>query len=395
MALTNLAGLNYQLPDLARNTHVQASTFLDWCTLTLTNHDDASSYLGHADAAIASGSNALGFPPKQLDRSQDQKAYKDAGLIGFPADGLFWYTDGGTVDNEPLGRTIDLAQGIASDDERLYLLIHPDPGVPTPTGPSPWSGDTQQPAWVRTGTHSFSISRAQSIYEDLKRLQKMNSRLQWIEKVGPAIEDGLNDAVTGAGLSASQLNALRENLTRSSAQALAEIRGQQTEVADQAGRAPRTPRADDTDDSASLASAIGALVRAASGLEARVPIKVEVVSPIIDPRVADPPSKQLAGAFFFHFGGFFAPEFRQSDFALGFRNMQYWLENCLGNYVQDPALPDAVAAVDAAYHRLGWDQIRFGGAQLGELSGHQQLELGELALHIGHVIGHDFTHGGV
>ena len=240
MALTNLAGLNYQLPDLARGTAVQASTFLDWYTLTLTSGDDSGAFLRYAEAAIASGANAIGFPAKQLDRSADAAAYKAAGLVGFPDDGLFWYSDGGTVDNEPLGRTIDLAQDIASDDERLYLLIHPDPGAPTPSGTSIWSGDTPLPAWIRTGTHAFSVSRAQSIYEDMKRLQKVNSRLQWIERVGPAIEAGLDAAIAEGGLTSEQASALRSSVTTAALEAMREVHGAQAEIEVQAGRTFRS-----------------------------------------------------------------------------------------------------------------------------------------------------------
>jgi hypothetical protein len=38
---------------------------------------------------------------------------------------------------------------------------------------------------------------------------------------------------------------------------------------------------------------------------------VDVVSPAIDPAVAEPAFAQLAGAFVFHFGGFTAIRYRQ------------------------------------------------------------------------------------
>jgi len=66
MALTSLAGFTYKLPDLAGRTTVDASTFLDWYQVTLTSAVGSDGYLEHAQAAIASGSNAIGFPAKQL-----------------------------------------------------------------------------------------------------------------------------------------------------------------------------------------------------------------------------------------------------------------------------------------------------------------------------------------
>jgi predicted acylesterase/phospholipase RssA len=176
MALASLAGLTYDLPELTQHTTVSASTFLDWYQVTLTNAVDSAGYLTHSQAAIASGSNAIGFPAKRLDREADAAQYRAAGLQGFPADGLFWYTDGGTVDNEPLGRTIDLAQQVGSDDDRLYLLIHPN-AIPPTLSPT-WAGSAPEPPWVRTGIHALGIGRSQTVYEDLKRLQKTNSRLE-------------------------------------------------------------------------------------------------------------------------------------------------------------------------------------------------------------------------
>ena len=106
MALTSLAGLTYKLAVLAGHTTVDAATFLDWYQVTLTNAVGSDGYLDHAQAAIASGSNAIGFPAKQLNRLADKAQYDQAGLIGFPEDGLFWYTDGGTVDTTALDSVV-------------------------------------------------------------------------------------------------------------------------------------------------------------------------------------------------------------------------------------------------------------------------------------------------
>ncbi len=391
MALTSLAGLTYQLPQLAGHTTVQAPTFLDWYKVTLTNAAGPDDYLSHAQAAIASGSNAVGFPAKLLDRLADKAQYDDAGLEGFPADGLFWYTDGGTVDNEPLGRTIDLAQEIASDGERLYLLIHPDPALPS-SKPSPvWGGDAPQPPWVRTGTHAFSISRAQSIYEDLLRLEKTNSRLEWIKKVAPAVLSGVEAGITAVDLPDDLASQLRASLVTALNDALREVRGGQELVASLANRTAMDHERDDAND---WASTLDTLVHAASGLEGREQIKVEVVSPAVDRSVTEPPSEQLAGAFFFHFGGFFDVKFRRSDFALGYRNMSYWMTQSLGSYLPGIDLSAALDEVGQRYAQLGWDQIRWGGAQLNALSFSEKLGLGRLALHVAHVTAHDVTHGG-
>jgi predicted acylesterase/phospholipase RssA len=392
MALASLAGLTYRLPDLVRQTTMDVSTFLDFYNITLTNSATSDDYVRHAQAAIASGSNAIGFPPKRLDRSGDRATYEATGLQGFPADGQFWYTDGGTVDNEPLGRTIDLAQSIGSDDDRLFLLIHPDPSFP-PSSPSPvWGGDAPLPPWVRTATHVLSMESAQSIYEDLKTLQKTNSRLQWIDKIASAVCCGLETGLAGAGVADAVADRIRGAVTSSIGAALGEVRQGQADVAHQAGR-PATEHLDagPTD----CLGLLDALVRAASGLEDRQPTTVEVVSPVIDPDVPETPATQLAGAFFFHFGGFFDVKFRQSDFALGFRNMHYWLQHNLGPHLPGVVLDPALDKVTDAYDGLGWDAVRWGGANMKDLSFTEKAELAELALHVGHVVAKDATEGGI
>jgi predicted acylesterase/phospholipase RssA len=390
MALASLAGFNYVLADLERDTTVVASTFLDTYDVALDKTADSAAFLVHAEAAIASGSNAIGFPPKLLDRSADRARYDAAGLLGFPADGKFWYTDGGTVDNEPLGRTIDLTPDDDGNDGRLYLLIHPNQGVPVPEVSKVWGGDAPQPPWMHTGSHSIGISRAQSIYNDLERLEKTNSRLNWVRSIAPAVRSGLEAGIQTAGLTADQADQVRGNLKAAVAEALTNVQGQETDLEQRTNREPtgRSLPAGDYD------TLLDALVGEASGLEGKDPIRVEVVSPSVDPTVTKSPSEQLAGAFFFHFGGFFDERFRQSDFALGFRNMSYWLTNHLPGYLEGVDLSTALAAVHDAYSRLGWGQVDFGGVGLKALSRKEKDELIGLGFHVAHVVEHDITHGG-
>ena len=106
------------------------------------------------------------------------------------------------------------------------------------------------------------------------------------------------------------------------------------------------------------------------------------------------PSSLLAGAFLFHFGGFIDIEFRKSDFALGYRNMTYWLENCLAAYLPGVDLGPALSAVSRAYDELGWDGIRLGGATLNSLRLGEKLRLLRLGGHVAHIVEHDVLSGG-
>ena len=396
MALASLAGLTYSLASLSSlsslssKTAVAASTYLDFYDVTLAKDDDANVYVRYAKGAIASGSNAMGFPPLRLNRKSEEQKYIDAGLEGFPADGEFWYTDGGTVDNEPLGRSIGLAGAIPSDDERVHLLIHPDPGAPSSHMTEVFGGDAPTPPWVRTATHALSMMQAQSIYDDLRTLEKTNSRLAWVRTIGPALREGLEEGLESSGLPADKRDEIRDHVTTVLSEALAEVRGQQRDIEETSMRKPK-PRPDTG--GMDYAATMGALVEAASGLEGRDPVKVEIVSPALGAGPGQSPSSLLAGAFLFHFGGFIDIEFRKSDFALGYRNMTYWLENCLAAHLPGVDLEPALSAVGRAYDELGWDGIRHGGATLNSLRFSQKLGLLCLGGHVAHVVEHDALSG--
>ena len=392
MALASLAGLTYSLASLSGKTAVAASTYLDFYNVTLTKDDDANVYVRYASGAIASGSNAMGFPPLRLNRKPHEQEYIDAGLEGFPADGEFWYTDGGTVDNEPLGRSIDLAGAVPSGDERVHLLIHPDPGAPSSHMADVFGGDAPTPPWVRTATHAVSMMQAQSIYDDLRTLEKTNSRVAWVGTIGPALRDGLEQGLLSSGLPADKRDEIRDRVTTSLSEALAEVRDQQRVIEKTSKRKPK-PRFEAS--GLDYAATMGALVEAASGLEGRDPVKVEIVSPALGADPGQSPSSLLAGAFLFHFGGFIDIEFRKSDFALGYRNMTYWLENCLAAHLPGVDLGPALSAVGRAYGELGWDAIRLGGATLNSLRIGQKLGQLRLGGHMAHIVEHDVLSGGV
>jgi hypothetical protein len=206
--------------------------------------------------------------------------------------------------------------------------------------------------------------------------------------VAPAVEAG----IARANLPDDQAGELRASLRTALLHALREVRGGEADVATLAHR--RAAERDEAE-AGDWADLLDTLVRAACGLEGRDQVRVEVVSPAVDPAVTEPSSEQLAGAFFFHFGGFFDVKFRQSDFALGYRNMGYWMTHDLGGYLPGVDLSAALGEVDERYTELGWDGVRWGGSQLSSLTFAEKVGLWRLALHVAHVIAHDAASGGI
>jgi predicted acylesterase/phospholipase RssA len=389
MALASLSGLNYNLASLEDHTSVQAATYLDWYRAEITEATTDEEYLAHAQGAVASGSNAAGFPPFLLDRSSFEAEYAKAGLTNFPASKKIWYTDGGTVDNEPLGRAIDIAPAIERGPVRLFLLVHPDPAAPLRSGP--FQEPEPQPSWLRSALRAFSVARSQSIYDDLKRMVKTNSFLIWTERAVNAVQEGLD----AAPLSSGDKDTVRISVATAISNALGELQADKDWIHNPTAP-PRSPnggtRSVPQVSAGDLGPLLADLIKQSAGLADKSPTRVEVVSPLIDDTEGLGPAALLAGAFLFHFGGFLDVKFRQSDFALGYRNMSYWLKTCLKSYLPGADLTPAIEAVGQRYAQLGWDDLHQGGAGLHSLSLEQKFELLGLAGHIGHVLENDLRH---
>lgn len=387
--LACLRGLDYQLPALHARRPVLATTYVDFFTRRLepgtpVDHLVRPDHASPVDAALASAANPLGFPPVRLDRQADRDAYRD--VVNFPRSEQMWYTDGGTLDNEPLGRTLDLTNDLDRGQtgfNRLQLLIHPHPtGAPTNDA---WADPQRQPRWLETWLRAASLQRTQSVFADLKQVEKTNSRLAWAndltETLGPVL-DRLPDEARGQVRSAL-------------AETVARMRGQQNQLRHHAADAAQAePAAIDPERTPSE------LLREAVSTAARVGGKtdtdVEVISPLILPEAQSIPVEQLlSGEFLFHFGGFLDENLRQADFDLGYRSTLQWLT--AGGLTGERRLTDTeartalTAATDAYQPGDSWR--KYGATTVGGLSAMDKWQAVRLAAHITHVLAADLLAG--
>ncbi len=348
LALKISSGPTCDAPDRIRDNEIS----VDWYIVTLTATTTPQEYFAYADAGIAAGSHAVGSAANPQDQPGEERQCEGTGLLGLPEDGPFWYTDGGTVDNQPLNRAIDLAENVASDDERLYVVVTPDPAFPTRSLSDTWSDDTLVRPVARAGTHDICGAQP-SIYEALEQLEETGSQ---VAQIGSALAD-----------------------------ALEAVQRRQANVESAARRILAEREADHSDDYASLLESV---VQSSSGVGARRPVPVEVISPSIDPSVTEPPSQQLVGAFFNHFGGHFDIALRRSDFCLGYRNMGYWLEHRLGGYLPHLNLSAAREVVERRYNQTGWNGGGQANARFSAPSFRGE-QLGTLAFPTGRAAEHD------
>ena len=408
MALASLGGLGYRVPSLdPEQPTFQALTHLDWWTGRLAPDGDPDQFLGAVEPAIASAANALGFPPVLLDRSPDRDRYVDSHILDLPPDGApwpVWYTDGGTIDNEPFGRALDLLDeaercgdlaGAALDDERLLLLVEPQPATIDRAGR--WWDPSYHPRWTFTLFDVFNLKSDQSIYGDLLKLAKTNNRVRWSGTASDAIADALAEALSvldevapdrrpeverriRARLGAA-LDALADDHRNLAAQQHGHPDPTSATSSDPPEPAAVDPLADS--DQTDLSSLVADLVRRSTGLHGKRQARVEMVSPLLDgdaPPIAD----RLAGDFLFHFGGFVDEDFRRHDFLIGWSNMRTWL----GQRAARHGLEAAIIEVDRRHDELGWP-LTNENPSLRSLPLGDKWQLLRTAAHVGHVITHD------
>jgi predicted acylesterase/phospholipase RssA len=403
MALASLRGFGYHLPSLERLTPIEATSYMDWKQWELSSQDLPERYTQPADASplifsLASGANAMGFPPVLIDRSADEWQYGLNGVTNFPQSDCFWYTDGGTIDNEPLGRTIALANAIdqarveGNDEERLHLLIHPHPTAPPVD--AAWSDPKNRPTWTHTLMRALHVGMTQSLYDDLHQMEKTNSRLQWRD----ALRDAVTDLIKTLPHDAKEYQSIQRSLQEALAQQArdqAEIRSQRStgQTAGSAGPdsgpdpgesggPPETPSAEDL---------LGRLLDSVAGLVDKQPVKVEVISPLIMAQPGQHVEDLLAGEFLAHFGGFVDVDLRWSDFALGYDSMLKWMEQGWTDRIDNDAVKTIRDAAGAG-RKPEWSKPGEGTKSLKTLGWRDKLSIARLAVHIGHVIEHDLRH---
>lgn len=355
MALACLRGLRHEVLR-PQGAPLAASTYLDWATFRFRPGDPVERFLGApVEFALASGAHAAAFGPVGIDRSSEAGAYAANGITNLPPSGFLWYSDGGTIDNEPLGRALDLsneldddhADPLPADGRRLHLLVSPHPEAPPDAASLEWADPHDRPTWGQTLVRVLEIIRTQSLHEDLRRVESTNRRLARVSRLQDALAELVADRPDAAGL-------------------LRELLGEWGH-----------PGHEEDD----LAGLVGCALGVATGLRGKRPVSVEILTPelVLAPgeRVEDVLSGEIVG----HFGGFLDERLRSSDFALGYRSARAWLEHpergltALG---VDPGLAADMAGAAAARYDPRWERGT-GGMTVSGLPWRARARLGRLA----------------
>ena len=358
IGLTNLLGLTYTVD--TGGTPLNALSFVDWGRFLLDpdgGPEQLVQPVGRSplDYALASAAHPLAFAPRMLDRSDDRAGYERQGITNLPEVPGLWYSDGGLVESEPVGRTLAAAHTVAAADEsegtRLHLVI--DPRSSGPSGSQRWADPDEFPSWVAGVRRAMSVLPSQSLHEDLRQVAVANHRLKQVDDLVQAL---------APVLSAEDADVWR---------CLVGLAEEDQPV----------------DDAAPLDQVLRRGLQALAGVTGKERVRVDAISPLLLAREGDSRIPGLlAGDIMGAFGGFLSRRLRESDYTLGWDSTLAWTHDGF----RDLALDDeTVAAIHTTLEeRRGpsWDEVNAGAMEVGRLGRSARLELARIALHVGRII---------
>lgn len=324
LALTNLNGIDYMIPILGNpDGGFNYTTSVDQMTFELTGHtnEDAAHWETMCRAAVASGAFPAAFRPQAIERSVDefgdQLPYpvspRDQGKTFVDWKGespaKFAYSDGGVLQNQPLGIAKNLVDGTVADRvarhdpsafrdgrDRLYVFVAPHA--------------------VKSTAEKLEADKI-NIWNEIRQLVHVYLRQamfhDWIVAEGinqdvRSLDDRANDLAKAMAMgsidpqallrTSSQLNALLIKDPNERKDRLDRLQQQYGEEYDSL----KDPQA-----ATAFVSALATL-EAAAHLESRDKMKIVAV-------IADP--KDLAGSGLSSFVGFFRLPYRKHDYWMG------------------------------------------------------------------------------
>jgi predicted acylesterase/phospholipase RssA len=368
--VTGLRGLTYPIRGLRRDAPITGATYTDWGRFELEPGGGLEQMLepdgrSPLDFVLASAASPGGFAPELLDRRPDADAYRSRGIENFPESGHLWYTDGGLLGSQPLGRVIAAGRGLHGDEQGargVHLLIDPRSENDSL---DVWSDPDAEPTWQTGASRALGILSEQSLFDDLRRIEKDNSRLEWAERLAELLVDHLGeDAISG----------LREFIER-------------VESEREGMRADEPRREDERGEGGEPAGLLHRALCEIGGLVGKERVAIDVISPLL---LADDDDDEvgslLAGEFMGDFGGFLSRELRASDFALGYESSLAWLDQGLRACELGERTVEGTVRFVESKRRYDPEEIRSGEAELSDLSLGDRFQLVRLGAHLARVL---------
>jgi predicted acylesterase/phospholipase RssA len=314
LALTNLNGVNYEYKMFGGDPF-RYTDFSDQMLRHLPVNDrSCARWIEVSEAAVACGAFPVAFRTKDLSRKMVDYLPSDT-LVPFPTDPYtFVYTDGGVLQNQPLGMAKDLVDKNdhhVNSENRFYLFVSPSPME----GKQDFSLHEADGNVIKVVKRLFDIYTGQSMFRDWIQAQEVNKQIDVLDAravgLAQSLATGDIDAATLDRASQQILTLLyaTDNSGESEAAALARLSVQY--ALEVASLGASSVNAD------AFLHAILALEKAA-GLGERD--RMEIYGIVTK-------HGMLAGAGIFAFVGFFDVRYRDHDYDWGRTVAQKLLAN--------------------------------------------------------------------
>jgi predicted acylesterase/phospholipase RssA len=349
LALTNLDGLSYGYPILqGRTEQFQYTRCVDQMTrnVAVTPAEAVELWGPLFDAAVASGAFPFAFRAQDIQRQR--KEYRDSNLEGWPAkskeDKTFTYTDGGVLQNQPIG----LAKNLIDDhvvpdrlkqrdftafndaDSRLYVFVSPHSMQSEVS-----TGFTAANAnFARMADEIVRTYTRQAEFHDWIMAEQLNQQVNELDVRAGQLADALTGKSQSLDVAALKTAATqRANLlTGSDSARQKEIDRLKTQYKKLYGEVSATGE----DVAEAWVNSILTLEAAAS-LQTRD--RMNILAVTANGR------QELAGAGIASFAGFFSRKYREHDYTVGRNKARKYLagpdvKNILGLTGMDVDLPN-------------------------------------------------------
>lgn len=317
--------------------------------------DSAAFWKPLSEAAVACGAFPFAFRAKDLQRNRSE--YPATNLEPWPSDPqLFTYSDGGILQNQPIGIAKNLVDEIdahASQDERFYLFVSPKAKDATAND----NFHEQNADYVQMVRRLVTVALGQSGFHDWITAEDVNKRIALLDLRADGLRQALKAGKIGVqalGVTADSLLALffpdGSHLPPGATQpeTLADARQR---IASQYA-AEMNDLGGNTPEAIAFRDAVLAF-ESAAGLGARDHMEIYGVTAT---------DSQLAGAGLCSFLGFFDQKFRDHDYDVGRQHALKFLQNpalgqpgAIGPIVYAPAPGDDIRPID---HRLDGLKLR-------------------------------------
>jgi len=311
LALTNLNGINYQYTMLGGQPF-RYTDFRDQMLRFFSVNDRSfAPWKEVSEAAVACGAFPVAFRTKDLSRSAADFLISDT-LVPFPTDPYtFTYTDGGVLQNQPLGMAknlVDENDHHLQNDNRFYLFVSPSPM----DGKQNLGLHEANADMIAVGKRLIDVYTGQATFRDWIQTKSINDQIDILDQraagLAKALDLGKIDPAILAAASQQILTVLyaTEAACESEEEALARLSTQYAKEVGSLGAAIGLGGARSAKATAFLLSIL-ALEKAANlGERDRMQIYGIVTQ-----------DGKLAGAGVFAFLGFFDQSYRDHDYDWG------------------------------------------------------------------------------